>query len=85
MENTKINILNEYIEILKASWTYAKLTEEEKERFNHIFYSEQIKDVLKGKKLQIYKNLNMVYSSFLAGVGYTGGCNWREEYQQPQF
>lgn len=81
MEKTKkekLDILYEYIFMIKKSWTYEKLTIEEKETFDHIFYGEQIKGILKGTKKQIWQVLNMIYSSFLYGAGYNG-FNWREK------
>lgn len=77
-KNEKLDILYEYISMIKKSWTYEKLTTQEKETFEHVFYSEQIKDILKGNKTQIWQVLNMIYSSFLAGIGYSG-YNWREK------
>lgn len=82
----KKDVLYEYIKTIKKSWTYELLTKQEEETLEHIFLSEQIKDTLKGNqnKEQIYKNLNMIYSSFLAGLGYDG-YNWREKHKQPLF
>lgn len=82
IKKEKLDILYEYIIYIKESWTYDRLTKEEKETFEHIFYSEQIKNILKGNKQQIWQILNMIYYSFLAGVGYSG-YKWREKEKTP--
>ena len=77
-----LDLLYDYIKFLKKSWTYNKLTKKEKDTFEHIFYSEQIKEILKGTENQKKLILNFTYSVFLAGVGYSGN-DWRKTEQQP--
>lgn len=77
MEKVKENVFKDHYEMVKNSWTYAKLTSEEKERLNLLVYDKCVRKSIKGTYKQRWETLNMLYSAFLKGVGYTGG-NWRE-------
>ena len=81
-KNKIIDIIYKTKKIYENSWTYNKLTKEEKETFNHIFASEELKNNLSGTEKQMIQTLNIIYSAFLAGVGYNG-FNWRETEKQP--
>ena len=76
------NIMYNHKKMLEKSWTYEKLTKEEKETFEHIFSSDNLLNILKGTEKQKINILNMIYSSFLAGLGYNG-FNWRETQEKP--
>lgn len=77
-ENAVYNYFNTVIE---NSWTWQRLTDDEKERFKKcIDFSE-----IGGTARQRVKILNMVYSAFLHGVGYDP-IGWRENNSEvPQF
>lgn len=62
--------------MIKNSWTYNRLTKEEKNRLLNAL--ERSKDVVKGTYKQRWEILQAIYSSFLVGCGYNG-FNWREK------
>lgn len=69
-ENAVYNYFNT---VIVKSWTWERLTDDEKERFKTCIDFSRIK----GNQLQRVEVLNMVYSAFLHGVGYTP-TGWRE-------
>ena len=72
--------LNEYKEMIKASWTYAKFTENEKETWENIINSDRILKAInngKFKKETIWNILSGVYYAYLLGLGYNN-YNWRD-------
>lgn len=68
------NVVYDYFdETISKSWTWERLTDDEKERFkNCIDFSK-----IKGTARQRVEMLNMVYAAFLKGVGYKP-IGWRE-------
>lgn len=83
-QEKNLDIIYNYKELLKKSWTYDKMTKEEKETFDKIFSlsNRQLVDNLSGKENQKKMTLNIIYSAFLAGIGYNG-FSWREEEKKP--
>ena len=77
MERIKENVLNDYIAMIKQSWTYAKMTKEEQKQLQEVFYSVRLENALKGTYKQRWDVLQAVYFGFLSGLGYAGGL-WRE-------
>ena len=77
MEKVKENVFKDHLDMIKNSWTYARLTNEEKERLEELYYKNCVRNSIKGTYNQRYETLNILYSVFLSGVGYTNG-NWRE-------
>ena len=78
-KSEKIKIVDDYCGSLRKSWTYQRMTEEEKQRFEQI--TEWIKtcgalDCLNSGNSIMFCCLSAYYS-YLKGIGYTGG-NWRE-------
>ena len=74
----KENVIEKFDEMIKNSWTYNKMTIEEKSKWNNILYSEYpTRDCLKGNYNQRWKVLNALYRAYLIGIGYTD-FNWRE-------
>ena len=63
-ENAVYNYFNT---IIVKSWTWERLTDDEKERFKTCIDFSRIK----GNQRQRVEVLNMVYSAFLHGVDYT--------------
>ena len=82
----KENAHSEFFKMISKSWTYGKLTEAEKNNlirlFTKINSATELKHNncyrLRGTWAQRWEQLNVIYSSFLAGCGYNGGL-WREE------
>ena len=68
------DVVDEYFQnVIKKSWTWGKLTEEEKVRFANM---DEFRKIKGSKKIRI-EWLNTIYFSFLTGVGYNGN-GWRE-------
>lgn len=79
MEKIKENAKKDFIEMIKKSWTYEKLTKEEKDNLAIVFFEDvRLEKALKGSYNHRWDILQIVYSSFLKGCGYTD-FNWREE------
>ena len=77
----KENAVNDYFEnVTKKSWTWNRMTNEEKDRFTE-FLSEW-KDKIKGNVKARREQFCMIYSAFLEGLGYSGFM-WREESPSP--
>ena len=81
-EKIKENILNDYKNIIFHSWTYSKMTKEEKQKLIETFDNIQTQEALKGTYNQRWAILQAIYTSFLNGLGYDG-FNWRETEKQP--
>jgi len=78
--NSKIkeNAQADWTDMIIKSWTWAKLTDEEKNRFgDEINKSITQKEVIKGTYRQRWEILNALYSMFLEGLGYKP-IGWRE-------
>ena len=65
--------VEEFYEGLKKSWTWERLTEKEKQKFNKM----NVLDRLKGNNNQRIDSLNLIYHAFLLGLG-CDSPNWRE-------
>ena len=81
MTRTKETAKADFIEMIGHSWTWARLTEEEKKRFSSTIYSSKVK----GTYSQRWELLNSFYRFFLEGCGYKP-FGWREtDEDTPQF
>lgn len=83
MKENLDEVTNKYFQnIIKNSWTWKRLTEEEKQRFVNLNFSE-----IKGNKDTRERWLFTVYAGFLSGCVYDGS-RWREtekEKEEPFF
>ena len=77
----KENAINDFLDIIYKSWTYAKLTDKEKETMHDIIVCQSH---ARGSWLQRYQTLNDLYYAYLVGLGYTP-TGWRESENTPQF
>lgn len=73
----KEETIKEFIEIVKESWTYSRLTEKEKENLIETFYSVETENCLRGTFTQRWEILQAIYNSFLKALDYNL-TNWRE-------
>lgn len=72
---------NYFQNIIKKSWTWQKLTEEEQQRFIDM----NVFDKIKGTDKQRIEWFNTIYHSFLVGLDYKA-IGWREEDEEiPMF
>jgi hypothetical protein len=77
-QKNKENAVNDFMQMTKESWTYARLTENERFAWEESVSWAVDHKVISGKYSQRYEILNALYYTFLLGVGYTG-WKWREE------
>nr|DAE28899.1 MAG TPA: hypothetical protein [virus sp. ctmTa7] len=67
-------VTNKYFQnVIKNSWTWQRLTEEEKQRFVNLDVFNEIK----GNKDAREQWLFTIYAGFLTGVGFNGSIRWR--------
>lgn len=69
-------VFTDYLEMIKKSWTYARMTKEEREKIQEILTSGRIKEDIKGTYQQRRQALNSLYYAFLIGIGYDN-TDWR--------
>ena len=81
MNKDKENALKDYLEMIKKSWTWARLTEKETKKFEELLSLERFK--LSGSYKQRWSILQNYYAMFLEGCGYKP-TGWREPPQQVQ-
>lgn len=72
----KSEALSDFIKNIERSWTYDRMTEQERERLSKTFSSIQAKE-LKGDYETRQAALQLAYIAFLDGLGFSG-WNWRE-------
>ena len=73
----KEKALDDFIDMIEQSWTYDRLTKEEKERLNGIFNSARVNNSLIGTYKQRWNTLQAVYYAFLMALDYNP-LDWRE-------
>ena len=74
-------IFDDYCNMIFKSWTWERLTKEEKDRFLGFIYD--FKKEIKGTYNQRWNQLHLLYHSFLIGLNYKP-IGWREE-EKPTF
>ena len=74
---------NYFQNVIKKSWTWNRLTEEEQRRFIDM----DVFDIIKGNDKTRVEWLNTIYHSFLCALGFSDNpCTWRDaEENIPQF
>ena len=68
--------VNDYLDMQKKSWTWAKMTQGEQEKFIELLEHPCSSTVIKGTYKQRYEACQALYHAYLAGLGYTS--NWRD-------
>lgn len=69
--------INVFLQMIKESWTWARLTEEEKNIFENQLSRPIIFDTIKLCKKNTLSILNALYDTFLSALGYKD-WHWRE-------
>lgn len=77
MNKNKENAQADWTNMIIKSWTWAKLTNDEKNKFGDELNKEITQKIISGTYRQRWEILNALYSMFLEGCGYNG-CTWRE-------
>jgi len=67
----KENAVSDFLDMIRLSWTWEKLTNDEQTQFVNIIPE------LSGTYLQRYDTLQFMYHAYLAGLGYKP-VGWRE-------
>ena len=82
MERNKESAFDEFIIMIEKSWTWARLTDSERESCRDAFNFAKSQKILKGNFNQRWSILQAIYNAFLNGVGYpsvSGWYDWRKE------
>lgn len=69
MNKPKEQAQADYIAMIRNSWTFQRMTQEEQETAIQALLCSEM---LKGSYKQRYSALNAVYRAFLLGIGYDG-------------
>lgn len=77
MEKRKENVIQDYQQMIYKSWTYEKMTPQERHQWAQVLDHLEITNVLKGTYNQRWETLQAIYHTFLLALNYT--WNWREE------
>ena len=85
MSEEKEKSLIEYRDMIKKSWTYDRMAQEEKDNIMDVLSYNNIQTIeaLKGTKKQCWAILQAIYSSFLAALNYKP-TGWRETEEEKQ-
>lgn len=76
MNKPKEKAFPDFLEMTRHSWTYQRMTDDEKTRCEKALRNAASLDI-QGSYSQRYGALNGVYYGYLLGIGYTGAL-WRE-------
>ena len=74
----KNDVLDDFIEMMKSSWTYEKMTNNEKIKLIDVLNDVRTQEALKGTYYNRWHILQAIYHSYLIGIGYTD-FNWRDK------
>lgn len=85
MSEEKEKTLIEFRDMIKKSWTYDRMAQEEKDNIMDVLSYNDIRTIeaLKGTKKQCWAILQAIYSSFLAALNYKP-TGWRETEEEKQ-
>ena len=84
-EQIKENALSRFWQMIRISWTFERLTEQEQERLHKVIFSTQTENAVKGTFEQRWAILHAIYTSFLMALDYNP-TNWRKkEKDLPKF
>lgn len=91
---TRQELIENFDNMIKNSWTYDMMTKEEKEIWNFTFkeqFLEKAENIITFKKLSnntYWHIMYVAYESYLAGLGYSninGAVDWRRNENEPKF
>ena len=77
MEKVKENAVRDFVEMISHSWTWDRMTDEEKRNF-HVCVNNLPVNAITGTYNNRWHIINAIYTAYLAGLGYLGGADWRE-------
>lgn len=83
MKPDKNLAVSEWIDFIKKSWSWDRLTETERRRVESELRQMEYAGVIKGSFTDRYAMCRSLYGMFLAGTGFydveNPYCNWRRE------
>ena len=77
MNKNKENAQADWTDMIVKSWTWEKLTNDERNKFWDELNKGTTKKIISGTYKQRWEVLNALYSMFLEGCGYNGR-SWRD-------
>ena len=79
MKSEKLEILEQYREMIKNAWTFQRLTKKEQDRIMYILSDNHVQTIeaLKGTRQHCWNILQAIYSSYLLALDYKP-IGWRE-------
>jgi len=80
----KENAIQDWTDMIKKSWTWARLTEKEKDTFIELLSHPCSAVVIKGDYEQRWESCEALYHTYLEGLGYNP-LNWRDDYQESEY
>ena len=85
MSQEKERTLVEFRRMIENSWTYDRMTQEEKNNIMEVLSYNNVETIeaLKGTKKQCWAILQAIYSSFLAALNYKP-TGWRETEEEKE-
>lgn len=78
LPRTKENALLHHLAMVCRSWTFARLTQEEKESCVNALLWADHQGIIKGNFETRWFIMAAIYSAFLSGTGYHDPLHWRE-------
>jgi SRSO17 transposase len=80
------DVLDDYIAMIKDSWTYGKMAPEEQATIIELLKSGRTIEAVKGCKKTRWAILNAIYNAYLMGLGYNNNPLWRDSStEKPSF
>ena len=86
MKKDKEYAVSEFEEMIKNSWTYARLTADEQKRLSAFFSEVDCYDRVKGSYESRWEQCHLMYQAFLTALDYQA-IGWREpgDDESPKF
>lgn len=81
MSKDKNNAKTDFLRMIYNSWTFAKMTQQEKAQILKIISEPITENATKGTHAQRWAIYQALYNAFLIAIGYTG-AGWREEHPE---
>ena len=77
MNKQKETAAHDFLVMIRKSWTYERMTEEEKRSCIDLFFSSISEEAISGSYWMRWRVCQAIYDAYLVGIGYNG-WNWRE-------
>ena len=86
MTMNKDDALKNFVVMISQSWTFMRMTEEEKQKCMDLFLnSVHAEKAITGNYKQRFETMHAIYNAYLIGIGYDGSdCDWRGPFKKAQ-